>query len=197
DAARVLVLYGDVPLITPATLERLLAAAGDGLAVLADTLADPRGYGRVQIGGNGRVVGIVEERDANDDQRAIRLVNTGVLVAPATELRRWLSAIGNDNAQGEYYLTDIFALAAGEGRGAVCVDCLEPLEAEGANDAWQLAQLERRYQVRQARALCLQGARLADPLRLDVRGTVGVGRDGEIDVDVIFEGGVELGDGAR
>lgn len=197
DDARVLVLYGDVPLITRATLERLLAAAGDGLAVLADTLSDPRGYGRLQIGRDGRVAGIVEERDATDDQRAIRLINTGVLVGPAADLRRWLATIGNDNAQGEFYLTDIFALAANEDRGAVCVECLESLEAEGANDAWQLAQLERRYQLRQAKALCLQGVRLVDPLRLDVRGTVTAGRDVEIDVDVVLEGDVELGEGVR
>jgi bifunctional UDP-N-acetylglucosamine pyrophosphorylase/glucosamine-1-phosphate N-acetyltransferase len=195
--ARVLVLYGDVPLITAATLQRLLSAAGDGLAVLADTLADPRGYGRVQIGSNGRVSGIIEERDASDDERAIRLVNTGVLVAPASDLHRWLAAIGNDNSQGEYYLTDIFALAADEKRGAVCVDCLEPLEAEGANDAWQLAQLERRYQLRQAKALCMNGVRIVDPLRLDVRGTVTAGRDVEIDADVILEGDVDLGEGVR
>jgi bifunctional UDP-N-acetylglucosamine pyrophosphorylase/glucosamine-1-phosphate N-acetyltransferase len=198
DDARVLVLYGDVPLITQPTLARLLeAAAGGGLAVLADTLADPTGYGRIEIDGRGRVAGIVEERDASPAQRAINLVNTGVIAAPAAQLRRWLAAIGNDNSQGEYYLTDIFALAAAEGAGALCAQCLEPLEAEGANDPWQLAQLERRYQLRQARALCQQGVRLADPARLDVRGQVSVGRDVEIDVDVILEGEVELGDGVR
>jgi bifunctional UDP-N-acetylglucosamine pyrophosphorylase/glucosamine-1-phosphate N-acetyltransferase len=197
SGARVLVLYGDVPLITVGTLQRLLAAAQDGLAVLADTLPDPRGYGRIQIGGDGRVAAIVEERDASDDERAIRLVNTGVVAAMADDLRRWLPAIGTGNAQGEVYLTDIFAMAAGEGRGAVCVECLEPLEAEGANDAWQLAQLERRYQLRTARALCIEGARLADPARIDIRGEVSVGRDVEIDVDVVLEGRVVLGDGVR
>src|SRR5690606_6354059 len=113
------------------------------------------------------------------------------------DLRRWLARVGNGNAQGEYYLTDIFALAAGEGRPAACVRCLEPGEAEGANEPWQLAQLERRYQLRQARALCGAGVRLADPARLDVRGTVRAGRDVEIDIDVILEGEVELGDGVR
>lgn len=197
DDARVLVLYGDVPLITTATLQRLLAAAGDSLAVLADTLADPRGYGRVLIDSDGRVAGIVEERDANEAQQAIRLINTGVIAAPAADLRRWLSMIRSDNAQGEYYLTDVFALAADEGRAATCIECLEPLEAEGANDSWQLAQLERRYQLRQARNLCAQGARLADPARVDLRGSLTVGRDVEIDVDVVFEGDVRLGDGVR
>lgn len=197
DDARVLVLYGDVPLITQATLERLLTAAGEGLAVLADTLADPRGYGRIQIGRDGRVVGIIEERDATDEQRAIQLINTGVAASPVADLRRWLASVRNDNAQSEYYLTDIFALAANEDCGAVCVECLEPLEAEGANDPWQLAQLERRYQLRQAHMLCVQGVRLADPSRLEVRGTVVAGRDVEIDVDVVLEGEIELGEGVH
>ncbi len=197
DEATVLVLYGDVPLITVDTLKALLAAAGDGLAVLVDTLVDPTGYGRVLVDGDGRVAAIVEERDADAGQRAVQRINTGVLAAPAAALRRWLAALGNDNAQGEYYLTDVFAMAAAEGRPALTAACLEPLEAEGANDPWQLAQLERRFQLRQARALCRAGARLADPARLDVRGSVRVGRDVEIDVDVVLEGEVELGDGVR
>ncbi len=197
DSATVLVLYGDVPLITEASLRQLLADAGIGLGVLSDTLADPTGYGRLVLDGDGRVAAIVEQRDANAEQRAIGLINTGVIVAPAAALRGWLGAIGNSNDQGEYYLTDVFALAAAKGKGAVHTLCLEPLEAEGANDPWQLAQLERRYQLRMARALCVQGVRLADPARLDVRGTVEVGRDVEIDVDVVLEGHVELGDGVR
>ncbi|MFB9067488.1 bifunctional UDP-N-acetylglucosamine diphosphorylase/glucosamine-1-phosphate N-acetyltransferase GlmU [Pseudofulvimonas gallinarii] len=197
DDARVLVLLGDGPLITPATLSALVAAGRGSLAVLADVVPDPRGYGRVILDAQGRVAAIVEERDVDDVQRAIDLVNTGVICAAAVDLRDWLARIGNSNAQGEYYLTDIFALAAVEGRPAECVRCLEPLEAEGANDPWQLAQLERRYQLRQARALCLAGARLADPARIDVRGNVRVGRDVEIDVNVILEGEVELGDGVR
>lgn len=197
DGAQVLVLYGDVPLLTAATLASLAEAGKVGLAVLVDTLADPRGYGRVCIGADGRVAAIVEERDAGDAERAINLVNTGVLMAPATDLRRWLAALGNDNSQGEYYLTDIFAIAAGEGAGALASHCLEPLEAEGANDPWQLAQLERRFQLRQARALCQSGVRLADPARLDIRGRVVAGRDVDIDVSVVLEGVVELGDGVR
>ncbi len=197
DAAAVLVLYGDVPLLTVATLRGLLDAAVDGVGVLTERLANPRGYGRVLADGAGRVRGIVEEKDATDEQRRIDRVNTGVICAPAAALRRWLAGLSNHNAQGEYYLTDIFAMAAAEERAAVAVDVLEAGEAEGANDPWQLATLERRLQLRRAKALALAGARLADPARLDVRGTVTVGRDVEIDIDVIFEGDVALGDGVR
>ncbi len=197
DDARVLVLYGDVPLLTAATLAGLAEAGASGLAVLVDTLDEPHGYGRVRVGADGRVAAVVEERDANDAERAIKLINTGVLMAPAADLRRWLSALGNDNSQGEYYLTDIFAIAASEGAGALASHCREPLEAEGANDPWQLAQLERRFQQRQARALCQSGVRLADPARLDIRGQVVAGSDVEIDVSVVLEGVVELGDGVR
>jgi bifunctional UDP-N-acetylglucosamine pyrophosphorylase/glucosamine-1-phosphate N-acetyltransferase len=116
---------------------------------------------------------------------------------PGADLRRWLAALRCDNAQGEYYLTDVFAMAAAEGRAARAVFCRERGEAEGANDRWQLAQLERRYQLRQAQRLCLQGARLADPARIDVRGTLEIGSEVEIDVDVVFEGRVVLGDGVR
>src|SRR5690606_29315441 len=143
------------------------------------------------------VAAIVEERDVDDVQRAINLINTGVICARASALRRWLSGIGSGNAQGEFYITDIFAMAAAEGQPARCAKTLEPLEAEGANDPWQLAQLERRYQLRQARTLCQAGVRLADPQRLDIRGSVRAGRDVEIDVDVILEGDIELGDGVR
>lgn len=197
DGSRTLVLYGDVPLLTTTTLQRLIEVAGAGLAVLADRLDQPKGYGRIVLDPSGRVRAIVEERDADEQQRAIDLVNTGVLIAPTDSLRRWLAAIGNDNAQGEYYLTDVFAQAAGEGMPAHAVSCLEALEAEGANDRWQLTMLERRLQLRQARALALAGARLADPARLDIRGLVTVGRDVDIDIDVVFEGEVELGDGVR
>jgi bifunctional UDP-N-acetylglucosamine pyrophosphorylase / glucosamine-1-phosphate N-acetyltransferase len=197
DAATVLVLYGDVPLITAATLTGLLAAAGDGLAVLADDVANPRGYGRVILDAGARVQAIVEERDANDAQRAVTLINTGVIAAPARALKRWLSLVGNGNAQGEYYLTDVFALAAQEHSPARYARCTEPGEAEGANDPWQLAQLERRLQWRIARELCHRGVRLTDPARLDVRGVLDTGRDVEIDADVIVEGRVVLGDGVR
>lgn len=194
--ARVLVLYGDVPLITAETLQRLLAAPGR-IAVLVTDLADPTGYGRVVRDPQGRVGRIVEHKDADDEQREIRTVNTGILVADGEALRRWLQHLGNDNAQGEYYLTDVFASAAAEFNAAEMVHVQDPIEVEGANDGWQLAQLERAFQRRAARALCLQGARLADPSRYDQRGNVRVGRDVEIDVDVVLEGNVELGDGVR
>ncbi len=197
DGSQVLVLYGDVPLIGADTLAKLCAAAAQGSAVLIDTLTDPSGYGRVLLDANGFVLGIVEERDASAAQKQIRSINTGVLCAPAAELRAWLASLRCDNAQGEYYLTDIFAMAAQSGSPAKAVECAESGEAEGANDRWQLAQLERRYQLRQARALCLAGARLADPSRLDVRGSMEIGEDVSIDVDVVLEGRVVLGDGVR
>ena len=196
EGARVLVLYGDVPLVTPETLRKLLGSTRS-LAVLAAELDDPTGYGRIVRNSEGHVAAIVEQRDADEDQRRIRLVNTGMIVADAASLRRWLSGVRADNAQGEIYLTDVFAAAAHEFAAAEVVLIDDPIEAEGANDPWQLAQLERAYQSRQARLLCAAGARLADPARLDVRGSVSVGRDVEIDVDVVFEGEVTLGDGVR
>jgi len=196
DDVRVLVLYGDVPLITAASLQRLLDAPGR-LAVLAAELDDPAGYGRIVRDPEGRVAAIVEHKDADDEQRRIRLINTGVIAADSTALKMWLEHLRNDNAQGEYYLTDVFAAAAQEYAAAEIVIVADPLETEGANDPWQLAQLERAFQLRQARALCVDGARLADPARLDIRGKVTVGRDVEIDVDVVFEGEVVLGDGVR
>lgn len=196
--AKVVVLYGDVPLIRADTLSALLQASEQsGCSVLVDRLDSPTGYGRVMLDAQDRVLGIVEEKDATAEQKAIRTINTGVMVASAKDLRRWLGQVRNDNAQGEYYLTDVFALAAAEGRPAQAIDCHEPGEADGANDRWQLAQLERRYQLREARRLALAGARLADPARLDVRGSVSVGRDVEIDVNVVLEGRVELADGVR
>ncbi|KRD31926.1 bifunctional N-acetylglucosamine-1-phosphate uridyltransferase/glucosamine-1-phosphate acetyltransferase [Lysobacter sp. Root916] len=194
--ARVLVLYGDVPLTTPATLQRLLDAPGR-LAVLVADLIDPTGYGRIVRDAEGRVGQIVEHKDADEAQREIRTVNTGILVCDGEPLRRWLQSLGNDNAQGEYYLTDVFAAAAAEFSAAEMVHVSDPLEVEGVNDPWQLAQMERAFQRRAARALCEQGARLADPTRFDQRGVVSVGRDVEIDVDVILEGRVELADGVR
>ena len=194
--ARVLVLYGDVPLVLPATLQRLLDAPG-ALAVLAAELDDPTGYGRIVRDAEGRVAAIVEQKDASDEQRRIALVNTGMVAADARGLKRWLAALRNDNAQGEYYLTDVFAMAEAEFAAAEIVLVTEAVECEGANDAWQLAQLERAFQRRAVRALCVEGVRFADPARVDVRGTVRVGRDVEIDVDVILEGEVVLGDDVR
>ncbi|WP_399683117.1 bifunctional UDP-N-acetylglucosamine diphosphorylase/glucosamine-1-phosphate N-acetyltransferase GlmU [Xenophilus sp.] len=194
DDARVLVLYGDVPLITAGTLRRLLAEQG-ALAVLAADLADPTGYGRIVRDASGHVARIVEHKDADAEQRRIGLVNTGVIACDAGRLRTWLSALRNDNAQGEYYLTDVFEQAAAEYCAAEVVVVDDPVETEGANDPWQLAQLERAFQQRQVRALCAQGVRVADPARLDIRGRVTAGSDVEIDVDVVLEGDVVLGDG--
>jgi bifunctional UDP-N-acetylglucosamine pyrophosphorylase/glucosamine-1-phosphate N-acetyltransferase len=196
DAAQVLVLYGDVPLITADTLRRLLAAPGR-LAVLVADLDDPAGYGRIERDAEGRVARIVEEKDADDAQKRIRTINTGIVAAESTALKRWLDALRNDNAQGEYYLTDVFAQAAAEFSAAEMVHVADPVETEGANDAWQLARLERAFQRRQVRALCLAGVRVADPARVDIRGRVRAGRDVEIDVDVLLEGEVVLGDGVR
>ena len=196
DGAQVLVLYGDVPLIQTETLQRLLAAEGR-LAVLVADLDDPTGYGRIVRDAEGRVGAIVEHKDANAEQRRIRTINTCILAAESTALRRWLDHLRNDNAQGEYYLTDVFAQAAEEFAAAEMVHVADPVETEGANDPWQLSQLERAFQLRQVRALCTDGARVADAARIDIRGKVSVGRDVEIDVDVVFEGNVEIGDGVR
>ncbi|MEN1972883.1 bifunctional UDP-N-acetylglucosamine diphosphorylase/glucosamine-1-phosphate N-acetyltransferase GlmU [Luteimonas sp. MJ204] len=196
DGAQVLVLYGDVPLITAGTLHRLLAA-GDRLAVLVAELDNPRGYGRIVRDSEGNVGAIVEEKDADAEQRRITTVNTGVLAAEATALKNWLGRLSSDNAQGEYYLTDVFAMAAGEYSAAEMVFVDEAIETEGANDPWQLAQLERAMQARLVRALCVEGVRFADPARVDIRGEVIVGRDVEIDASVVFEGRVVLGDGVR
>ena len=196
DGAQVLVLYGDVPLIRADTLRALLAAPGR-LAVLAAEPDDPTGYGRIVRDAQGNVASIVEHKDADAEQRAIGLVNTGILAAEATVLKRWLAGLSSDNAQGEYYLTDVFAMAAAEYSGAEIVFVSDPVETEGANDPWQLAQLERAFQSRAAQSLCHAGARLADPARVDIRGSVSVGRDVEIDVSVVFEGEVRLGDGVR
>ena len=194
DTAQVLVLYGDVPLMRAQTLGALLHN-GPRLAVLVAELDDPSGYGRVVRDAEGKVAAIVEQKDASDEQKRIRTVNTGIITAESTALRRWLSGLSNANAQGEYYLTDVFAAAAAEYTPALLVHVADPQEAEGANDPWQLAQLERAWQLRAARALCEQGVRLLDPARLDQRGTVKAGRDVQIDANVVLEGEVELGDG--
>ncbi|RRN56321.1 UDP-N-acetylglucosamine diphosphorylase/glucosamine-1-phosphate N-acetyltransferase [Pseudoxanthomonas sp. SGNA-20] len=196
ELADVLVLYGDVPLTSADTLRRLLQADGL-LRVLVAEPADPTGYGRIVRDPQGRVAKIVEHRDASDEERRIGIVNTGIIAAESDALKRWLARLSNENAQGEYYLTDVFAMAAAEYNPAEIVLVEDPIEAEGANDPWQLAQLERAYQLRRARELCLAGARLLDPARVEQRGTVKVGRDVEIDVDVVLEGEVELGDGVR
>jgi bifunctional UDP-N-acetylglucosamine pyrophosphorylase/glucosamine-1-phosphate N-acetyltransferase len=196
DGARVLVLLGDVPLIQADTVRPLVGTTAP-LAVLAADLTDPHGYGRVLRDGNGRVRAIIEEKDCDAAQRAIATVNTGIIAADAVRLRGWLAALKNDNAQREYLITDVFANAADDGVPAAAIACADANEAFGANDAWQLAQLERHYQLRRAKALCVQGVRLADPSRFDLRGELHCGSDVEIDVDAVFEGDVHLGDGVR
>jgi bifunctional UDP-N-acetylglucosamine pyrophosphorylase/glucosamine-1-phosphate N-acetyltransferase len=194
DIAQVLVLYGDVPLMRADTLSVLLQDR-PRLAVLVAELENPNGYGRIVRDAEGKVAAIVEQKDADEEQKRIRTVNTGIITAESTALRRWLSSLSNANAQGEYYLTDVFASAASEYAPAELVPVSDPQEAEGANDPWQLSQLERAWQLRAAKALCEQGARLLDPSRFDQRGTVTVGRDVQIDANVMLEGEVELGDG--
>ncbi len=193
-----LVLYGDVPLIATDTLRRLLAAAGDsGFALLTEFLDDPHGYGRIVRDEAGRVRCIVEEKDATESQRTIREVNTGILAAPLAALRRWLGQIGNNNAQGEYYLTDIVGLAVGEGLEIATTQPAAHRETLGVNSKVQLAELERLHQRAIAQNLLEAGVTLIDPARIDVRGELICGRDVEIDVGCVFEGRVELGDGVR
>jgi bifunctional UDP-N-acetylglucosamine pyrophosphorylase/glucosamine-1-phosphate N-acetyltransferase len=194
----VLVLYGDVPLIAPNTLRLLVEAAGGGkLAILTQDLENPKGYGRIVRDASGRVARIVEEKDADVKERAIREVNTGIIAAPRELLEKWLSRLSNDNAQGEYYLTDIVAAAVADG---VMVEVRQPAGAHeclGVNSKSDLAALERRFQMNKAESLLESGVTLADPARIDVRGELSCGRDVSIDVNCIFEGKVVLGDGVR
>jgi bifunctional UDP-N-acetylglucosamine pyrophosphorylase/glucosamine-1-phosphate N-acetyltransferase len=196
-AAPTLVLYGDVPLIRAETLERLLKVSlGGTLALLTVKLPNPKGYGRI-VRDQGKVTRIVEEKDADDAERAIDEVNTGILVAPTGALARWLPGLGNSNAQGEYYLTDIVGLAVGEGMAVEAVHPDHAWEVEGVNSKVQLAALERIHQRNIAEALMEAGVTLADPDRIDVRGELTCGRDVFIDVNCVFEGKVTLADGAR
>lgn len=196
ERVRVLVLYGDVPLLRAESL-RPLVEDESPLSLLTADLADPTGYGRVLRDGLGRVRAVVEEKDAGAEQRAVRTINTGVLAADAQRLRVWVGNLSADNAQGEFYLTDIFAQAADENAPAQAIGLADPLEASGANDPSQLAQLEGHLRARRARDLMLAGVRINDPSRFDARGRVNHGVDVEIDVDVILEGEVTLGDGVR
>lgn len=196
ENARVLVLYGDVPLTRAETLQRLVQTEST-LTMLATRVANPQGYGRVLRDGNGFVRAVVEEKDADDTQRAINVINTGILAAEAASLKRWIAGLDRNNAQGEYYLTDIFKQAAAENRPAQSIECDDPVEAAGANNPWQLAELEDAYRQRAAQALTALGVRMADPRRIDVRGDVKAASDVEIDIDVIFEGDVQLGEDVR
>ncbi len=193
--ADVMVLYGDVPLVRPETLERLKDAARDGLGILTVELDDPTGYGRIVRDAKGRVKRIVEQKDASAKERAIREVNVGFMVAKADRLTAWLARVRNENAQKEYYLTDVIGLAATDGVEVGAVKAQDWWEVSGVNSKRELAALERAFQHRQAGRLLDSGVSLADPARLEVRGELRCGRDVSIDVNCVFEGRVTLGDG--
>lgn len=198
DSHQVLVLYGDVPLLLAETLRGLIARAGSrGVALLTARLADPSGYGRVMRDARGALRGIVEECDANARQRLIREVNTGVLVASARFLKDWLARLKPRNAQHEYYLTDIPGMAVRQKLRIATVEAADAAEVQGVNDKLQLALAEAEYRRRRARSLMGQGVTLIDPARIDVRGLINVGRDVLLDVNVVLDGPVELGDGVR
>jgi bifunctional UDP-N-acetylglucosamine pyrophosphorylase / glucosamine-1-phosphate N-acetyltransferase len=197
DDVPTLILYGDVPLTTRHSLQELLDRAGhEKLAVLTVELENPTGYGRI-VRQHGNIVGIVEQKDASEAERAIREVNTGIMVAPTVQLKKWLATLSNDNAQREYYLTDIVARAVADGVAVVSAQPGAVWETLGVNSKVQLAELERIHQRTIADALLEQGVTLADPARIDVRGTLSCGRDVEIDVNCIFEGEVTLEDGVK
>ena len=201
DDEDVLVLYGDVPLTKVSTLESLLAAKPvDGMALLTVHLANPMGYGRIvrqEISGQQQVVGIIEQKDASAEQLKINEANTGILLANGGDLKRWLSNLSSDNAQGEYYLTDIIAAAHGEGKVIATAHPETEIEVEGANNRVQLATLERAYQARISEELMIAGASLRDPARIDVRGNLTTGSEVSIDINCIFEGVVSLADNVR
>ncbi len=199
DAAdTTLILNGDTPLVQEATARALLAAsAGSKLALLTVRLDDPTGYGRILRDGSGQVTAIREHKDASEAERQVREGYTGMMAAPTQLLRRWLGQLNNDNAQGEYYLTDIVAMAVAEGTPVVAALASSETEVLGVNDPVQLAQLECRYQHQQAESLMRAGVRLRDPARFDLRGSLSHGMDVEIDVNCLFEGEVHLADGVR
>lgn len=197
DDEDVLMLYGDVPLISEETLQRLLAAKPQGgIGLLTVKLVGPTGYGRI-VRENENVVGIVEHKDATAEQHKINEINTGILVASGRDLKRWLGKLDNNNAQGEYYITDIIALAHQEGNKIEAVHPDRLSEVEGVNNRLQLSALEREYQSEQAQKLLLAGVMLLDPARFDLRGELIHGRDISIDTNVIIEGNVKLGDRVR
>ncbi|ENA33362.1 MULTISPECIES: bifunctional UDP-N-acetylglucosamine diphosphorylase/glucosamine-1-phosphate N-acetyltransferase GlmU [Pseudomonas] len=195
SAKRVLILYGDVPLIETSTLERLLEqVSAQQLALLTVELADPTGYGRILRDNRGEVYAIVEHKDADATQKAIREGNTGILAVPGERLGEWLGRLSNSNAQGEYYLTDVIAMAVSDGSRVATAQPDDAMEVQGANDRKQLADLERHYQWRAAQALMTQGVTLLDPTRFDLRGQVQTGRDVTIDINVILSGTVVIED---
>ncbi|WP_219063396.1 bifunctional UDP-N-acetylglucosamine diphosphorylase/glucosamine-1-phosphate N-acetyltransferase GlmU [Pseudomonas sp. UMAB-08] len=194
-AENVLILYGDVPLIEVETLQRLLKkVSAEQLGLLTVNLADPTGYGRIVRDEQQRVSAIIEHKDATEAQKAITEGNTGILAVPGKRLADWLGRLSNNNAQGEYYLTDVIAMAVNDGLVVATEQPLDAMEVQGANDRKQLAELERHYQQREARRLMSLGVTLRDPARFDVRGDVSVGRDVLIDINVILEGRVFIED---
>ena len=200
DDGVVVVLSGDVPLTEADTLRGLIGLCGGSkLALLTLALDEPSGYGRIvrSANGAGQVVAIVEEKDASAAQRAIREIYSGIMAAPAALLKGWLERLDNHNAQGEYYLTDIVKLAVADGVEVLAQQISDPLQVAGVNSPLQLAELERAWQLRQARQFMEQGVRIADPARFDVRGSLQCGQDVAIDVNCVFEGAVRLGDDVR
>ena len=194
DGATVLVLLGDQPLLPAKLLEQMTDDFRGPLALLTMELEDPTGYGRILRDPGGNIIGIIEHHEAEPHQHRIREVNTGIIMADASLLRSWLDGLGCDNAKQEYYLTDIFSLARAENGEIQGVVAPDPRDLQGANDRAQLAQLERRYQQRMASELMASGVQLADPARLDVRGAVDAGSDVFIDINVVLEGAIRLGD---
>ena len=197
EADRVLVLYGDVPLTSAETLRELLDQAGKGMGLLTINLDDPSGYGRIVRDDKGAVERIVEQKDANADELAIQEVNTGIMVFPGEKLSGWLNGLSNNNAQGEYYLTDLLAMAVSDGVSIAVTQPEHQFEADGVNNKLQLAELERAYQRLQADRLMTDGVLLRDPNRFDLRGSLMHGTDCEIDINVIIEGNVTLGNNVK
>jgi bifunctional UDP-N-acetylglucosamine pyrophosphorylase / glucosamine-1-phosphate N-acetyltransferase len=195
DVDDVLILYGDVPLITHETLAELVAAAEDsGFSLLTSYIDDPRGYGRIIRDEKGDITSIVEEKDANEEQRTVCEINTGMMTVKARWLKQWLAGLSNDNAQGEYYLTDVIQMAADQG---IVINSVQPesiVEIQGVNDRQQLSELERYYQLVQAHHLMKQGVSLMDPQRFDLRGDLEAGQDITIDINTVIEGSVSIGD---
>jgi len=197
DENRVLILAGDVPLLMPVTLERLLAETPiNEMAVLTVDMDDPTGYGRI-VRANNSVQCIVEQKDANEEQCGISEINTGVILCPGDKLKSWLANLGNDNSQGEYYLTDVIALAVADGVKVNGIKADSSVEVMGINDKKQLAEAERALQARLVDELMQEGVGFADPARVDIRGTLKCGKDVFIDINAVFEGDVELGDGTK
>ena len=196
---RVLVLYGDVPLTNFSTLIKLVQQANaNTLCILTLVTENPKGLGRIVRDDSGEITAIVEEKDASDEQKKINEVNTGIMVIPATKLNTWLNSLGNDNAQGEYYLTDLVAMAAADDESVISAMVIDDEnEVQGVNDKGQLAGLERQYQMNKAEQLLKAGVLLRDPSRIDIRGEIETGSDVEIDINAIFEGRVTLGNGVK